>query len=380
MVLYVKEANVQTAKREHIRNGYIRQAGHSYHVCTGKNVCEWVLENEETVEQHKELLKKQCSQLLRYWTKGSKTEVIGTGAQGTAFLVTGASNGASFFQSIVESEQVSNVVKNDKAQYGSKLAEKLDNKFVIKIAFVTDYTDHKMAISENLAQLHMNNQRLEVMNGVRLSRPLNGLDFSPVICGGFSLDNWKLRKDDGKKAEAKQFPNVTLRVTVMEYIQGVTLLNYVTKQKKDKKLPLSTYVKIECALILLWRSGLIHTDLHMGNIILTNVGQDDETVTIIDYGLAIKIEYATQKHAKIVKRMSTLMNKYGNSNYDDFLLDEFQEGKYKNIARWVMAIRSYPYLNLDSYLLSSVMAKYVDCTSQDLLRERRNMLGYKSII
>lgn len=69
-----------------------------------------------------------------------------------------------------------------------------------------------------------------------------------------------------------------MHVSVMELVTGESLHKYLLKNT----LKAAMFVKIERAIVSMWRMGLAHVDLNPGNILV----RPDGTVTIIDFGLA----------------------------------------------------------------------------------------------
>ena len=68
----------------------------------------------------------------------------------------------------------------------------------------------------------------------------------------------------------------------MEYVQGVNMQEYIVYNLKignKKQIRLVTKL-LQDAIMCLWRSGFLHMDLHMKNIIVTKTG-----IKIIDFGM-----------------------------------------------------------------------------------------------
>ena len=75
-------------------------------------------------------------------------------------------------------------------------------------------------------------------------------------------------------------------IHAMEYVQGVNMDEYVKHKfamgnKEDIKLITRL---LKDAIMCLWRSGFIHMDLHMRNVIVTHSG-----IKIIDFGMSEKV-------------------------------------------------------------------------------------------
>lgn len=75
-------------------------------------------------------------------------------------------------------------------------------------------------------------------------------------------------------------------IHAMEYLQGVNMHDYVKYclaigDKESVKLVIN---KLKDAVMCLWRSGFIHMDLHMRNVIITH-----KNIKIIDFGLSERV-------------------------------------------------------------------------------------------
>lgn len=82
----------------------------------------------------------------------------------------------------------------------------------------------------------------------------------------------------------RALPGLVFRVTIMELIEGhVTLSKYVSDYKPEKEARKDVYRSLRNVLLQLWASGLVHCDLHAGNILVQPVTRQ---VKLIDFGFA----------------------------------------------------------------------------------------------
>jgi len=69
----------------------------------------------------------------------------------------------------------------------------------------------------------------------------------------------------------------------MELIKGVTLRKFLVKEKSLEKKE-KVLKEVRKAFLCLWKSGFVHGDAHMNNILVT----PDEKIKIIDFGFTIE--------------------------------------------------------------------------------------------
>jgi ABC1 atypical kinase-like domain len=150
-------------------------------------------------------------------------------------------------------------------------------------------TAQARARTENLNHLRFNQHEMRARDfgvpeaAANWSR-VTGYRFSPVFGAGFSVDG----PGDGAGPDAASF-----RLTVMEYVDGPTLdaLDAAARRGprdgRQLQLPPEVYVEMEMALLMLWHAGLLHNDLHIGNVMLTGGSRN---VRIIDFGLGACID------------------------------------------------------------------------------------------
>jgi len=79
-------------------------------------------------------------------------------------------------------------------------------------------------------------------------------------------------------------------ITVMEKAPGAPLASYLKKKKMTPRL----YLLLERSLALLLYKGVVHADMHQGNIMLGKGGR----VTMIDWGFAIMLHPQTRQRVR----------------------------------------------------------------------------------
>jgi len=82
---------------------------------------------------------------------------------------------------------------------------------------------------------------------------------------------------------ASGYDDAGMFVSVMDLVSGEPLHKYLLKHPKG--LQASVFVRIERAVIAMWRAGIAHVDLNPKNIMIRPNGR----VTIIDFGLSLSL-------------------------------------------------------------------------------------------
>lgn len=201
-----------------------------------------------------------------------------------------------------------NVLVNDdlttkEGPHFRRLSQRLATRFAVKVECLTyamaelkkrgnrhidDKTMQVKAVSENINHLAYNRAvfnhtqkislRAAYQGGMDQSATatFNGYSFSPIFCAGFTVD------DTGPGS----LP-ATYRITLMECIDGQPLGKTVdTLRAQRRTLDLSYYVQLEYAIAIMWKAGIIHTDMHLDNIM---VSKTDGLIKIIDFGMAVNL-------------------------------------------------------------------------------------------
>jgi tRNA A-37 threonylcarbamoyl transferase component Bud32 len=76
-------------------------------------------------------------------------------------------------------------------------------------------------------------------------------------------------------------PSARVFVTVMQFVQGDTLYDFI---KHRRTISASTYLNIEKAVVSMWLNGIVHGDLHADNILISPSGNK---VWLVDFGFAV---------------------------------------------------------------------------------------------
>lgn len=85
--------------------------------------------------------------------------------------------------------------------------------------------------------------------------------------------------DSGELSNGKQF-------IVMQYVDGVTLRSVMTPEGMDLERSADLIKQMGRALTAAHEKGIFHRDLKPDNVMLQNLGQGEEQVKIIDFGIA----------------------------------------------------------------------------------------------
>jgi len=129
-------------------------------------------------------------------------------------------------------------------------------------------------------------------------------------------------------------PECGLAITVMQYIDGVSMEKYIHAKKARKEpIPFKVLDQLSRGIMTMWLAGFVHSDLHHQNVIVTN----NEDVKILDFGLArlmpVKI------HAKIVRMY----------NEREHIEDIWQKSGIGGWSNRNMASKGYPWYNPNIY-------------------------------
>lgn len=125
-------------------------------------------------------------------------------------------------------------------------------------------------------------------------------------------------------------PECGFAITVMEYIEGTPMYQYI---KKGEKIPYKVLDQLSRAIETMWLCGFAHSDLHHKNVVVT----ENNDVKVIDFGLTRVIPKKT--HEKVKK-----MIEKGSHIEDIWQLSGIGGWSNRN-----MAIRGYNWYNPNIY-------------------------------
>lgn len=100
------------------------------------------------------------------------------------------------------------------------------------------------------------------------------------------------------------FQKFRLRLSCMEYVKGFQLEQLL---QSNVSIPKAVIPKLEKACMALWSQGIVHGDLHGGNVLVL---QNPIHVIIIDYGLSER--YNNSKSTNNISRMRGLVRRLEN--------------------------------------------------------------------
>lgn len=250
--------------------------------------------------------------LNRYFTPEelSSLRTLGKGFFGTVFSMQSSSLLRALSRinaDIGRNRNLRNVVMNTDLlktgdAYINKLKQRLGGMFAVKVECLTSALEemrlrrskmdkmsmHVKSVSESINHLTYNMAILNYSEKIKL-RPeyeggpkeyttarFRGYDFSPIFCAAFTVD------DTGPTNTP-----ATYRITLMEFINGEPMGNVIARLHKQRQpLDMRYYVQLEYAVATMWQAGIIHTDMHLSNIMLSN---SDGLIKIIDFGMAVNL-------------------------------------------------------------------------------------------
>jgi hypothetical protein len=306
-----------------------------------------------------------------------RMQVLGSGRYGRAYLCEFQGGLGEFVNVMVGlSEDTSNMVLNPDLQNTNSMSAKRckGNLFVIKLALidtsdVSSDTEHRMAVSENLAHLAMNRAEITHIGEDTLVEPLSGIDYSPIFGAGMTLVRHTLWSGGGFR---KSF---AYRCTAMEYFDGISLEVFVHQYVRKGEMDTRVYAMLEVGTLLLWQAGLIHADLHANNVL---VATDRSRLAIIDFGQAVHVE------SQLQGRAAQALRKFSGDANPDFLNRVFAQVYYKK-AKHTMDVRRFASVLLDTELMRSMRKPMDDhiksrgtrayAALRELKRARQEIIG-----
>lgn len=198
-----------------------------------------------------------------------------------------------------------------KPQYFKGLP-KIGSQVAIKLVSPRGKRSDKPLATAARAQFLENNMREAVIQG----------ELATSKCKMFGGRRFCAAKYVPKVYFAGWSPTMGAFVTVMEKVEGTSLKSMESR----REFPRQAYQRLEEAVISLWLNGILHNDLHVGNVLY-----DRKTgrVTIIDFGAAVYV-YGHRSLQHLIPRMRSfvrlwpevpLKNRDRSGRRNNYLLD-----------------------------------------------------------
>lgn len=118
---------------------------------------------------------------------------------------------------------------------------------------------------------------------------------------------------EARKIAALRHPNIVniyhsdqydhfLFYVIMEFITGMTLKDYLIRQKADINVRYNLWEKIVEALEFAHKQGIYHGDIHLRNIMV-----EENNIKIIDFGTSIFVRNQNSRHKREIKLLIKLV-------------------------------------------------------------------------
>lgn len=149
----------------------------------------------------------------------------------------------------------------------------------------------------------------------------------------------------------RALPGLVFRVTIMDLIEGhVTLSQYVKDFTPNQESRKGIYRSLREVLLHMWASGLVHCDLHAGNILVQPVTLQ---VKLIDFGFAKQL-----RHPDTIKACKAVLDQItsGHSKNHESAVKSYGDctDRVKAEMESVFKAKDLPWFHLDMNMLRSV--------------------------
>lgn len=158
--------------------------------------------------------------------------------------------------------------------------------------------------------------RIALINEARNAAALN----HPNVCAIHSIDQ---SHGDG--------------MIVMEFVEGQTLMERLTKEKFDEKLTAQILSQVASGMSEAHKAGIVHGDLKPANIMLTQ----DNTAKVMDFGLARKALGESLETETVIRELGSINSTSGSAGLTGtpgYMAPEITQGQEASAASDVFAL------------------------------------------